>query len=216
MERILLQLIKRVSVLAILAFPLYSYGQSETERLNETNQSEPNNEGSARFITDKLYTFLHAGPGRNYRILGSIQSGSKVTQLKVDAESSFIEIVDDKERRGWVDGRHIVTQETIHARLPVLEQQLAFSGEQLVAQQNKIDELNQVIESLEKNKSNLEDQYSKLQRDYNELQQKLSKNADSEKQDRLIKGGLLALGSVLLGVLLTLVLKRRRRNDYLM
>ncbi|UAA38114.1 TIGR04211 family SH3 domain-containing protein [Paraneptunicella aestuarii] len=211
----LFQLIKRVSVLALLTVSMQSVGQSENDRANEPGTVKANSSanGEVRYITDELYTFLHAGPGRNFRILGSVQAGSKITQLDVDSDNNFVEIVDDKERRGWVDGRHVVAQETLHARLPVLEQQLAFSAEQLVSQQNKIDELSKLIESLEKSKTNIETQYNKLQQEHSQAQQQLSQNDSTEKKDWFMRGGMLSLAGVLLGVLLSLVLKRRRRQD---
>ena len=42
------------------------------------------NSSDIRYITDDLQAFMHSGPGRNYRILGSIIAGTKVTVLQQD------------------------------------------------------------------------------------------------------------------------------------
>ena len=35
----------------------------------------------SRYVSDNIYTFLHRGPGKQYRIIGSINAGEAVTQL---------------------------------------------------------------------------------------------------------------------------------------
>ncbi|MFB1035498.1 MAG: hypothetical protein QMC38_09130, partial [Sinobacterium sp.] len=58
---------------------------------------EPNDsEGEIRYISDDLFTYLHAGPGRNFRILGSVVAGTRVSLLQEDSENNFVEIIDDK------------------------------------------------------------------------------------------------------------------------
>ena len=211
----MLKLLKRVSVLVLLTLPGYSFGQSDIDRdlpANSQSSSIPT-DGESRFITDDLYTFLHTGPGRNYRIIGSLAAGAKVTQLNVDNESNFIEVVDEKERRGWVDGRHITTSESIRSRMPILEQQLAFSGEQLVARQEQIDELSAQIEQLNQEKADLQSRYDSLFNEHNQTKNQLSQNDYSSQKDWFIRGGILAFGGVLLGVILTYLPKKRRRND---
>lgn len=211
----MLKLLKRISVLTLLTLPGYGFGQSDINRdLPASSQSNiiPA-DGESRFVTDDLYTFLHTGPGRNYRIIGSLASGAKITQLNVDNESNFIEVVDEKDRRGWVDGRHVTTSESIRSRMPILEQQLAFSGEQLVARQVQIDELTAQIELVHQEKSALQSQYDSLLDEYNQTKSQLSQNDHSSQKDWFIRGGILAFAGVLLGVIVTYLPKKRRRND---
>lgn len=208
----MLKLLKTASILVLLSLPGYGIGQTE---VNPNNSSTANIQanGESRFITDDLYTFLHTGPGRNYRIIGSLSAGEKVTQLDVDTESNFIEVVDDKERRGWVDGRHITANESLRTRLPILEQQLAFSGEQLVARQERIDELSAEIERINQENADLQSRYDSLFNEYNQAKSELSQNDYSAQKDWFIRGGILAFGGVILGVVLTYLPKKRRRND---
>ena len=43
---------------------------------------EPNDsEGEIRYISDDLFTYLHAGPGRNFRILGTVVAGTRGTLI---------------------------------------------------------------------------------------------------------------------------------------
>ena len=91
---------KQLALISILFLSHFSFGQSSDQEPNDSN-------GEIRYISDDLYTYIHAGPGRNYRILGSVVAGTRVTQLQIDAENNFVEIIDDKQRTGWVDATFI-------------------------------------------------------------------------------------------------------------
>ena len=80
---------------------------------------EPNDsEGEIRYISDDLFTYLHAGPGRNFRILGSVVAGTRVTLLQEDTEKNFVEIIDDKQRTGWVDAEFINVSRSVRELVP--------------------------------------------------------------------------------------------------
>ena len=75
---------------------------------------EPNDsDGEVRYISDDLFTYLHAGPGRNFRILGSVVAGTRVTLLQEDAENKVVEIIDEKQRTGWVDAECISVSRSV-------------------------------------------------------------------------------------------------------
>ena len=45
---------------------------------------------SSHYIRDDLFIFMHTGPGRNYRILGSIEAGTPITVLARDNDAESI------------------------------------------------------------------------------------------------------------------------------
>ena len=104
-------------IFSLLLTSSIAFGQTQEEEPNDSN-------GEIRYISDDLYTFLHAGPGRNYRILGSVLAGTRVTQLQIDAENNFVEIIDDKQRTGWVDATFITTESSIRESLPGIERSI--------------------------------------------------------------------------------------------
>ena len=86
---------------------------------------EPNDsDGEIRYISDDLFTYLHAGPGRNFRILGTVVAGTRVTLLQEDTEKSFVEIIDDKQRTGWIDAEFISVSRSVRELVPGLQQQV--------------------------------------------------------------------------------------------
>ncbi|MFT4993327.1 MAG: SH3 domain protein, partial [Paraglaciecola sp.] len=112
------------------------------------SQETTNSDGELRYISDDLFTFLHTGPGRNYRILGQVVAGTRVTLLQEDKKNNFVEIIDDKQRQGWVDGQFISPQQSLREVLPGLQQQLQEASQTVVQQRNAIGLLDQKITEL--------------------------------------------------------------------
>ena len=141
----------------------------------QTTSSEPNDQdGEIRYITDDLQTFLHAGPGRNYRILGSVIAGTRVTQLQVDTENGFIEVIDDRQRTGWVDAQFITAQKSLRETMPGLQQDLTTLNQALKSQQSSTELLNQQIADLSSQNSQLKKQLLTLETENAEVNHKLA------------------------------------------
>ncbi|MCC2617972.1 TIGR04211 family SH3 domain-containing protein [Aestuariibacter halophilus] len=170
-------------------------------------------DGEVRYVTDNLYTFLHAGPGRNYRILGSVEAGTRVTQLQVDAENNFVEVIDDKQRTGWVDGTFITSELTIRERVPILEQRLQEANEQLAEQEALNQRLNQQVQTLTTQNEQVNKQLSELQSRNQDIQQELNTSDQTAQIQWFTRGGIVALASIILGVIIAYLPKKRRRND---
>lgn len=175
--------------------------------------ADPSQNLTSRYITDDLYTYVHAGPGRNYRILGSVVAGSEVKVVSKDEASGFVEIIDDKDRQGWVDGRFLVDQSSVRNQLPSLQARLTSANDQIKQLLEENERLSEQLASVTSVQSNQDSQLAELQQTNTELTQKLAAKGRTEEQDWMLKGGALALASVLLGVILSLVLKGRRRRD---
>lgn len=178
------------------------------------SDAEPNDQqGEVRYISDNLYTFLHAGPGRNYRILGSVQAGSRVLQLQIDENGQFIEIIDDKQRTGWVDANFITAEQSIRDLIPELQEKIREREQRLQQQAAGNQQQDQQLASLTTQNNQLQQQLSELQKANKDLAAQLNKQDQSEQMDWFIRGGIIALAGLILGVLLTFLPKRRRRDD---
>ncbi|MCV2884628.1 TIGR04211 family SH3 domain-containing protein [Aestuariibacter sp. AA17] len=183
--------------------------------VNAQDSEQTNNEtdGEVRYITDDLYTYLHAGPGRNYRILGSVLAGTKVIQLQFDSENNFAEIIDDKQRTGWVDASFITQSESLREQLPELQESLKLTSSGLNEEKQSNDLLNQQIEDLRSRNNQLQSDLNALTASNNELKAKLQNQDKSEQMEWLTRGGIIALISVIIGVIIAYLPKKRRRND---
>ena len=68
---------------------------------------------SSHYIRDDLFIFLHTGPGRNYRILGSVEAGTPITVLDRDADAEFTQVTDDEGRKGWIESKYVTIVEMV-------------------------------------------------------------------------------------------------------
>lgn len=175
------------------------------------------------YIADKLFTYMHSGPSTQYRILGSVDAGSKVTLLTTNKQAGFSQIVDERGRKGWVETKFVTAQESMATRLPKLENELADVKEQLAnAQSNadaakaslvdSLDIRNKQISELEKNYSEVNQQLAASQTEVRELRARL----DTQKDDLLLRyfmygGGVAGIG-LLLGLILPHIMPRRKRS----
>ncbi|NOH80580.1 SH3 domain-containing protein [Vibrio sp. RE86] len=176
-----------------------------------------------RYISDKLFTYMHSGPSNQFRIIGSVDAGDKVKLLSTNKDSGYTQIQDAKGRKGWVESRLVTKQESMVLRLPRLEKELAEVKEKLAnaratADQEKAglaDSLatrNNQISELEEGYSEMSQQLSTSQEEVRKLRAKL----DTQKDDLLLKyfmygGGVAGLG-LLFGLILPHIIPRRKRS----
>ncbi|KOO14740.1 arylsulfatase [Vibrio xuii] len=176
-----------------------------------------------RYISDKLFTYMHAGPSNQFRILGSVDAGDKVRLLTNNKDTGYTQIQDSKGRKGWVESRFVTNQESMALRLPKLEKELSEVKAKLAnarssADQEKaglVDSLetrNRQIGELEQGYSEMSQQLSASQEEVRKLRAKL----DTQKDDLLLKyfmygGGVAGIG-LLLGLILPHIMPRRKRS----
>ncbi|KII79967.1 TIGR04211 family SH3 domain-containing protein [Vibrio renipiscarius] len=176
-----------------------------------------------RFISDNLFTYMHAGPSNQFRIIGSVNAGEQVKLIDVNKDSGYSQVVDSRGRKGWVSTSFITTQEGMSTRLPKLEKELSVVKEKLanasgIANREKeglVDSLNtrnSQISELEKNYGEMSQQLTASQTEVRNLRAKL----DTQKDDLLLKyfmygGGVAGIG-LLLGLLLPVLMPRKRNS----
>jgi SH3 domain protein len=175
---------------------------------------EPNDsEGQIRYISDDLFTYLHAGPGRNFRILGSVVAGTRVMLLQEDPEKNFVEIIDDKQRTGWVDAEFINISRSVRELVPGLQQQLEMNEKTILQQRNSNDLFNQQIADLTSQNTNLKNELSSVEKEKAKITLTLADYDQTAEMEWFTRGGIVAVISLLLGIVLTYLPKKRRRND---
>ncbi|MCG7585157.1 TIGR04211 family SH3 domain-containing protein [Photobacterium sp. OFAV2-7] len=178
-----------------------------------------------RYISDDLFTYMHRGPSTQFRIMGSVNAGTKVTLLEVNKENGFSKITDSRGRTGWVNSDFISGQVGLKERVPALEKELTevkaaladaqMSGdEKTKSLQNSLQMRTEQITELESQNSQLNEQLMTSQTEIRELRAKI----DTQKDDLLMKwftyGGMVAGAGLLFGLILPhLIPRRRKRNN---
>ncbi|MCF6440222.1 TIGR04211 family SH3 domain-containing protein [Pseudoalteromonas luteoviolacea] len=204
-------MIKYLALPLLLVFSPLTLSAQDNDNTSTTEQAAqqitPNG-----FIVDNLYLFLHSGPGKNYRILGSVEAGASI-QITNEQENNFVRIIDNKNRSGWVESKFVTAEAG-------LRQQVIDLNTSLASAQQQLDSLEESVPSLQNDYALLETQNIELQntiKDLNaQLQQQIESNQNKVEQEQhklLSYGGGIALSGLILGVILTLFLSRRKRYD---
>lgn len=176
-----------------------------------------------RYIADKLFTYLHSGPSSQYRIIGSINAGDKVSLLSTNRETGYSQVQDERGRKGWVESKFVTTQESMAVRLPRLEKELTQVKSQLANARetsnsekdglvSSLEARNKQIAELEQNYSDISSQLTSSQTEIRELRAKL----DTQKEDLLLRyfmyGGGVAGAGLLFGLILPHLIPRRKKS----
>lgn len=181
--------------------------------LSATQAFAQQSSGDTRYISDDLFTFIHSGPGRNYRILGSIVAGTEVKVLQTDSESNYVEIIDDKERTGWVDGEFVSKQKSLRELVPSLQKKLTDTTQTTQQTQTDNDSLRQQIAELSTQNSTLKKQLNSIEKLNADYSQKIESADQTAKMEWFTRGGIVAVIGLILGIIVAYLPKKRRKND---
>ena len=195
------------TVCLLLLSPLVS--AQDDEQLSEAPRE-------VRYISDELFIYLHAGPGRDFRILGSITAGTTVALLEVDSSAGYAQIEDDRGRTGWVESKFV-------SRIPSIRAELKAARERVAEQQIEVDEAINAMRKANRDRAEAEDQRLSLNRSLTKsLEEKAELSRVIERKDRndqmrwFTRGTVLALVSVLFGFLLGLYTRKRGKSNPLL
>ncbi len=77
------------------------------------------------YISDKLITYLYNGPGRDYKIIGSIAAGEEIKLVAEDSSSQNTgNSTDSKGRTGWILKQYVSLTPVFGSEAGELQQQL--------------------------------------------------------------------------------------------
>ncbi len=182
----------------------------------------PTAQAETQYVTENLSTFLRKGAGDQYKIAGAIQSGDAVTVL--DRKDKYTLIRDGKNREAWILTNELTSSPSSKQENPKLKAQI----QEITLKLNRLDsdwqqrtsEMQRRTKQAEEQSSQLLEQNSQLKR---ELEITKNKNRDLEamldagKREIAIQwfiygGSVLGVG-LLLGLIIPLILPKRRRRD---
>ncbi|WP_371186489.1 TIGR04211 family SH3 domain-containing protein [Thalassotalea maritima] len=156
-----------------------------------------------RYISDDLFIYFHSGPGTQYRILGSIDAGSEV-DLTGAKQNGFSEIIDSKQRQGWVDDKFLSEQPGLRHVAEQLNQELQSSQQQLLSINTALEDKQATIATQLSKINDLANQNNKLVK----VNQELSEQLDTKGLDIKVTYFSYGAGVLLLGLFAGLVLPR--------
>lgn len=177
-----------------------------------------------KYVTENLSTYLRKGAGDNFKIAGAIQAGEQVTILENHDKYSLIR--DGRNREAWILTSELSSTPSSKIENPQLKNQV----QELSLKLSKIDhdwqqrtiEMQRRVKQSEQQSSELLEQNSQLKRELEIIKNKnrdLEALLDSEKREIVVQwfiygGSVMGIG-ILLGLIIPMILsKRRRRNSW--
>ncbi len=177
----------------------------------EAQSTSPTNAKTA-YIIDNLYTFMRSGASKDYRLLGSIDAGTQLTLLS-DEQNGFIKVKDDKDREGWVEAKFISESAGLKQQYQALNNEISTMQNRLRQAQVELPELQEQNTQLTEQNAQLLAQISQLQGELSQEQQLKQATSAKEKRQLLTYGGAIAFLGLFSGIILTIVLSRRKRYE---
>lgn len=190
-----------------LLYPSLAWQQTESDDASQELSSSPYH------ISDDLYIFMHAGPGRNYRILGSVEAGTAVRKTEKEVTNEFVEIIDDGGRQGWIEAEFLSSQPSRETIIEQLRDDLAQIQSSISPLKKQLSDEQQINASLQANLNDAQTQLASAQNELAKIQSLLSEQNHDEEMRTLMVGGGLVAGGALLGVIFVYLPKRRKRNS---
>lgn len=165
------------------------------------------------FIIDSLSTPLRSGPGNEYRTISSVRAGENVTYIGQNPANGFIKVRDAEGAEGWLSGEYITYSASPKASTESLKQQLR-QQEMIVAQfEQERQQLQQALSAAEAARDQAVQESELAKQTTAALTRQLAaENPPLAKNKMIIGGGILAAG-LLLGLLLPVLMPKRRRHD---
>ncbi len=193
------------NVTQVLAI-LFSFAISPSSYAQETEQDM-----QSGFIIDELTIYMHAGPGTNYRILGTITAGTQI-QITGQADKGYNQIIDDKGRTTWIESKYITDKPGLRFVVAELNGKIASSSEYTSQLDGEVNDLKAKISTLEQANTSLTNEAAQLTKTLANTQSKL-KDQDMNIKKQWFFNGAAVLGiGLLLGLILPKFFARRRSS----
>ena len=184
----------------------------------------PPSSTALQYVSDNLYTFMHGGPGKQFRIIGSIKAGEPVQLLGHSADGQYSQIIDPKGRTAWIASESLQPGESFKVQAPKLQQKidaLQHTLDNLDSEQaRQIKTQKAELEQLRQQTAQQSAQLAKQQTALDELQQQnktLQSSLDTREQDAQYRwwreGATIAAAGLGIGLLLPWLPRPRRRKD---
>ena len=179
---------------------------------------------ATRYVSEDIYTYLHSGPSLDYRIIGTVKVGSKLTTLKYDSNTKFMQVRTDKGKTGWVKNSELQEELPSAALLPQVQKELLeaqtrlknIDSENAQTQQENIQSITDkenLIAKLQSEKKFLEENMEELKAKNLELDLLQDTKDERVKMEWMMYGGSVLVFGLLIGLIIPFLPRRKKRRD---
>ncbi|WP_226686461.1 TIGR04211 family SH3 domain-containing protein [Stutzerimonas stutzeri] len=177
---------------------------------------------NTRWVSDSLNTYVRSGPTDGYRIVGTLTSGQKVELISTQGDYS--QVRSESGSNVWIPSKELQDVPGQAERLPQLEQQVAELSEELKTideswqlrvqgMQETLDSRKALIDELDARRIALEAELTEAQSELRTTQARLGDENKQVLMQYMIYGGSIAGAGLLVGLILPMLTRGRKRND---
>lgn len=177
-----------------------------------------------RYVSDDIFIYMHSGPSRDYRIVGTLDVGSTVSTLKYDQKTRFYQVKTAAGKTAWVKGDQLQTILPAKNRLPAIQKELQEAQTKLqnIAQENRgiLDQQKQsiidkdnMIAALDNEKNALQQTIITLEAANLELDLLQDTKDERVKMEWMMYGGSVLFFGLLFGLLIPFLPRRKKNNN---
>ena len=177
-----------------------------------------------RYVSDNIFTYIHNGPGTQYRILGSVKAGEPLEVKAVNNDAGFTQVVDGRGREGWIKNSELQAEISLRERLPQVQKELeelkarlqhlnGDNEQRFTEKDGQIAEQSKEIASLKAQLASQSEEMGNLKEQNDALTQSYDNQEHDMQMDWFIRGGAMVGAGILLGILLPMLPRRRSRGD---
>ncbi|WP_163934113.1 TIGR04211 family SH3 domain-containing protein [Paraferrimonas sp. SM1919] len=172
------------------------------------------------YISDDIYIFMHAGPGKNYRIVGSIEAGMQVS-VTGNQGNNFMEVTDSKGRKGWIESQWYSKNKSFRQQVASFAKENKLLTEKLQRQQQtastSTSKLNEEIDNLSSQLAELRASFNSQSKEVETLTTQRDSAVENlqqyqaEHKFRLtLEGAMIAGVGILVGIILVYLPRPRK------
>jgi len=177
-----------------------------------------------RYVSDQLFTYMHKGPSAQYRIVGSLNAGTKIKLLQSDKKTGYSKVQDPRGRSGWISTKFVTSQEPSILRLPEAVEALDSANKKLngiadsnkAAQQKQQQSLSEQIASNQQLVTQRQQLLAKIQAlelDNTKLQTRIANQSEEVEMYWFMRGAAIIIMGIFIGLVLPLIPRRKKKND---
>jgi SH3 domain protein len=170
-------------------------------------------QGAEYHISDEVTVFMHTGPSNQYRIRANIASGTMLDLLARDKATGYSKVRLASGGEGWVQSKYLDKGQSQILRLPQIEQQLARSRQVINEQGEALNGIEADLKKANDKQARFTAETAQLHNEVERLNLQINGMDETNLMGWFLRGGALALGGVIIGLILPHFPKRRRRNN---
>ena len=168
----------------------------------------------SRYVSDSLDVFYRSGPTKNYRIVGTIKSGTEVEWLQDDIENGATQIRLPGGREVWIDTNQLMVEKPVHVVLTESRSEFRNYRETAEGQITTLRADLLQARELAAASERLQKRIAELELANEGLELRNQTLSDRSRYDLLTAGGIVAIVSIFIGLLLPKIVRRRRDDGW--